>query len=68
MVTKTKDSYEIDAAGLNDENKMWFSPRGMCGHIVDGVSFNIGEGSFVISFDDLKEIVRIAITIRSITC
>ena len=46
---------EVKTAGLGGDEKMRFGyDTNACGDIADGVSFNIGHGCWVISFDDLE--------------
>jgi hypothetical protein len=57
-VNKIKnDIYEIVVAGGTN---LKFSPLSSCGHIEDGVGFNIGDGWWVIEYKDLVRITKTA--------
>lgn len=60
------DNYiKIDTAGLGDEERMGFDPGiSHCGKIENGVSFDIGHGCWVISFEDFQKMYRAALKAR----
>ena len=54
-------SYTIDTQGLGREEVMNFCPPPVsCGNIRNGVSFSIGRGGWVISYEDFLEMTEIA--------
>ena len=62
---KKLDKYTctVDTAGLGGtgrfQEKMHFSPISSCANIENGVSFNIGRGDWLISYEDFLEMVKI---------
>ena len=56
---------EITGAGLSSDNKILFNPgKWQCEKIADGISLNVGDGSFLISFGDLTKMYKAAESVR----
>lgn len=58
--------YEIETAGLIEEEQMTFDPgEWNCGQIKDGVTFSLGKGGWIVPFSELEEMYHAALAERN---